>query len=80
MFNCEYNRHDGRLVTGGVKHIKFWVMEGGYLVGKRGVYGRMGAVRPSCPSRFTPRLDADRNAGWDHLPVGGRRRAVHPKV
>lgn len=44
VFNCEYNPYDGRLVTGGVKHIKFWVMEGGYLVGKRGVYGRMGAV------------------------------------
>jgi hypothetical protein len=32
------------LVTGGVKHVKFWVMEGGYLVGKNGVYGRMGSI------------------------------------
>jgi len=44
IFNCEYNPYDGRLVTGGVKHIKFWVLEGGYLVGKNGMYGRMGSV------------------------------------
>ena len=54
VFNCEYNPHDGRLVTGGVKHLKFWVMEGGYLVGKRGVYGRMGAVSTILSIAFHP--------------------------
>ncbi|XRB07249.1 echinoderm microtubule-associated protein-like [Pycnococcus provasolii] len=43
LFVCRYNPHDGRLVTGGVRHLKFWVMDGGYLVGKKGMYGRLGA-------------------------------------
>jgi len=42
IFNCEYNPYDGRIVTVGENHIKFWVMENGYLVGKNGVYGRLG--------------------------------------
>ena len=54
VFNCEYSPHDGRLVTGGVKHVKFWVMEGGYLVGKRGVYGRLGAVSTVLSIAFHP--------------------------
>ena len=43
LFVCRYNPHDGRLVTGGVKHLKFWVMDGGYLVGRKGMYGRLGS-------------------------------------
>ena len=42
IFNCEYNPHDGRIVTVGEKHIKFWTVENGYLVGKNGVFGRLG--------------------------------------
>ena len=52
VFNCEYNPYDGRLVTGGVKHLKFWVMEGGYLVGKNGVYGRVGQVSTTLSIAF----------------------------
>ena len=42
IFNCKYNPHDGRIVTVGEQHVKFWVMENGYLVGKNGVFGRLG--------------------------------------
>ena len=54
IFNVEYNPHDGRIVTGGVKHIKFWVMEGGYLVGRRGVYGRVGGAATVLSIAFHP--------------------------
>ena len=54
IFNVEYNPHDGRIVTGGVKHVKFWVMEGGYLVGRRGVYGRVGAAATTLSIAFHP--------------------------
>mmetsp|Transcript_56787 Transcript_56787/g.179562 ORF Transcript_56787/g.179562 Transcript_56787/m.179562 type:complete len:888 (-) Transcript_56787:309-2972(-) len=52
IFNCEYSPYDGRLVTAGVKHVKFWVMEGGYLVGKNGIYGRLGAVSTALAIAF----------------------------
>lgn len=42
IFDCAYNPHDGRIVTVGERHIKFWIMENGYLVGKNGVYGKVG--------------------------------------
>lgn len=42
IFDCAYNPHDGRIVTVGERHIKFWIVENGYLVGKNGVYGRLG--------------------------------------
>ena len=42
IFGCAYNPHDGRIVTVGESHIKFWIMENGYLNGKNGVYGRVG--------------------------------------
>jgi len=51
---CEYNPYDGRLLTGGVKHLKFWVMEGGYLVGKDAVYGRIGAASTVLSVVFHP--------------------------
>ena len=40
IFGCAYNPHDGRIVTVGESHIKFWIMENGYLNGKNGVYGK----------------------------------------
>ena len=54
IFLCSYNPFDGRLVTGGVHHVKFWVMEGGYLVGKNGVYGRVGHVSTTLSIAFHP--------------------------
>ena len=54
IFNVEYSPHDGRIVTGGVKHVKFWVMEGGYLIGRRGVYGKIGASSTILSIAFHP--------------------------
>ena len=55
-------------------------MEGGYLVGKRACTGDGRGFDHPVHRVSHRRLDADRDAGRDHLPVGGRRRAVHPKV
>ena len=68
--------HDGRLVTA-VKHLKFWVMEGGYLVGKRGCTG--GGRRSTIFHRFHPDGSTltERRV---RVSVGGRRRTVHSEV
>eukprot|EP00898_Chlorokybus_atmophyticus_P002667 jgi/Chlat1/3400/Chrsp23S03816 len=51
---CDFNPVDGRLVTGGEKGVKFWKMEGGALVGKKGVWGKVGGVSTVLSIGFTP--------------------------
>ena len=54
IFNVEYNPHDGRIVTGGVKHVKFWVMEGGTSSGAAASTAASARRRRPYPSRSIP--------------------------
>eukprot|EP00899_Mesostigma_viride_P008440 jgi/Mesvir1/17598/Mv08830-RA.1 len=54
IYYCDFNPKDGRLVTVGEKHVKFFSLENGELVGRKGVYGKVGAVSTALSIAFTP--------------------------
>ena len=51
---CAFSPSGTRLATVGKRHIKFWSHDGGALVGRRGVYGKKGAVCTLLSVDFAP--------------------------
>ena len=49
IFDVQFKHHSAtELVTCGVKHIKFWVLHGNSLSGKKGIFGKKGTLSCVC--------------------------------
>ena len=49
IFDVQFKPHSAtELITCGVKHIKFWVLHGNSLSGKKGIFGKKGCCNIGC--------------------------------
>lgn len=49
IFDVQFNPHNPtELVTCGVKHVKFWIIRGNSLSGKKGLFGKKGQQLCTC--------------------------------
>eukprot|EP00163_Fabomonas_tropica_P034258 TRINITY_DN93_c0_g1_i1.p1 TRINITY_DN93_c0_g1~~TRINITY_DN93_c0_g1_i1.p1 ORF type:complete len:2052 (-),score=797.91 TRINITY_DN93_c0_g1_i1:729-6884(-) len=54
ILSVSWAPNDEYLVTCGVKHIKFWLLRGNQLIGKKGIFGKNGSIQTIIDTAFGP--------------------------
>ena len=54
LFACFIGKDNSCIVTGGLKFVKFWTLQGKNMIGKKGQFGKLGSIQPIvCGTPFT---------------------------